>query len=194
MSALSATLLLTACGSAPMAALPDSSAFGSTAPQATTPVPHLPPGVNVVSLSLTPASASVAVGSTQQFTPTIKLSNGQTVYDPSLVQWAVSDPYSGTIDSNGLFTPNAQRLTSVQVDLDGMTAAATVSIVPAVYSWQQVSSPTTQSLYAGKILSHNEAWAVGANGTVLHFLGGQWQPYQSYGNGVDPSVALRAIS
>lgn len=189
---ISATVLLAACGRVPGAAIPDGAVGIATSAYPTTPVHHLPPGVNVVSMSLSPASISVPVGSTQQFTPTIQLTNGQTIYDPQLVQWSLGDPNAGTIDYNGVFTPTTPRTTDVRIDLDGHSAQATVSITPAVYSWQQVASPTTEDLYTGRLISHSEAWAAGAQGTVLHFLGGQWQIYQ--GMGIDPGTTLRGMA
>ncbi len=189
--AMVAAMLLTACGESPGAAIPDGTTVASTSDYPTTPVHHLPPGVGVESLMLSPASVSISVGSTQQFTPTVKLTDGQTVYDPQLVQWSVGDPAAGSVDYTGVFTPTAPRTTNVSISLDGKTAEAAVTITPAVYSWQQVASPTSADLYAGKVISHNEAWAVGAQGTVLHFLGGQWQIYQ--GQGFDQGTTLRAI-
>jgi len=42
--------------------------------------------------------------------------------------------------------------------------------------WQQVDpSPTTADLWSIALVSATEAWAVGDNGTILHYAGGAWQ-------------------
>lgn len=40
--------------------------------------------------------------------------------------------------------------------------------------WTQVKSPTQQPLTSVAMLSANEGWAVGAGGTILHYIGGAW--------------------
>jgi photosystem II stability/assembly factor-like uncharacterized protein len=162
--------------------------YGSNQP--TTPKHHLAPGVNVLEMTLSPAEAKVSVGQSARFTPTLKLSNGQTVYDPMLVSWSLGDPLAGTIDDQGIFNPTQPRSTVVRCELQGKVAEAKVVISPAVYSWQQVPSPTQNDLFAARMISRNDAWVAGANGTVLRYFGGQWQPY--YGQ-VAQDATFRAI-
>ncbi|MBM3275832.1 MAG: hypothetical protein FJZ00_11810, partial [Candidatus Sericytochromatia bacterium] len=174
--AVAASLLLGGCGKLTTMAVPEPNvSYGSNQP--TIPKRHLAPGVNVLEMTLSPAEAKVSVGQSARFTPTLKLSNGQTVYDPLLVAWSLGDPLAGTIDDQGIFNPTQPRSTVVRCELQGKIAEAKVVITPAVYSWQQVPSPTQNDLFAARMISRNDAWVAGANGTVLRYFGSQWQPY-----------------
>lgn len=188
--AVAASLLLSACGANPLRAIPDTDAPVSSN-QPTTPTHHLAAGVNVLEISITPGEAKVAVGQSTQFTVTLKLSTGQTVYDPQLVSWSLGDPLAGQVDNMGILTPNQPRSTTLRAQLQGKTAEAQVTITPAVYSWQQVPSPTQNDLFAARMVARNDAWVVGANGTVLHYFGNQWQPY--YGSRIAQDASLRGI-
>ncbi|MEJ2600606.1 MAG: hypothetical protein P8Z00_19895, partial [Anaerolineales bacterium] len=42
-------------------------------------------------------------------------------------------------------------------------------------SWQQVDSPTGNTLWSLAMISANEGWAMGSGGTVLHYQDGSWQ-------------------
>ncbi len=188
--AAAASLLLAGCGKVPTTAIPEPNvSYGSNSPSA--PTKHLAPGVNVLEISLSPTDAKVSVGQSTRFTPTLKLSTGQTVYDPELVRWSIGDPLAGTVDNQGIFTPTQPRSTTIRAELQGKVAEAKVIITPAVYSWQQVPSPTQNDLFASRMVTRNDAWVAGANGTVLHYFGGQWQPY--YGQ-IDQTATLRSIS
>ena len=188
--AVAASLLLPACGGKVIgSAIPEPN-VPVTSNQPTTPIHHLAPGVNVLEIAITPGEAKVAVGQSTQFTVTLKLSNGQTVYDPQLVSWSLGDPLAGQVDSMGILTPIQPRSTMIRAQLQGKTAEAMVTITPAVYSWQQVPSPTQNDLFAARMITRNDAWVVGAAGTVLHYFGNQWQPY--YGQ-IAQDATLRGI-
>lgn len=187
--AVAASLLLSACGRNTLTAIPDTGVASSTN-QPTTPLRHLAPGVNVLEISISPGEANVAVGQSTQFSVALKLSTGQMVYDPQLVAWSLGDPLAGQVDGMGILTPSQPRSTTIRASVQGKTAEAKVTITPAVYSWQQVQSPTQNDLFAGRMVARNDAWVVGANGTVLRYFGNQWQPY--YGR-IDQATTLRAI-
>ncbi len=50
---------------------------------------------------------------------------------------------------------------------------------PVENAWNIVTSPTTQTLNAVKMLSAIDGWAVGNAGTVLHWNGSTWSEYSS---------------
>lgn len=60
-----------------------------------------------------------------------------------------------------------------------------VTIVPITIAqgsspdWRKVDSPISVALHDVAIVNHNEAWAVGEEGTILHYLNGQWQIFNS---------------
>lgn len=187
--AIAASLLLAGCGKSLNTAIPEPTTALPGAQQGQ-PAHHLAAGVNVLEIALAPGDSKIAVGATQRFTVTLKLSNGQTVYDPLLVKWSVADPQSGSIDDLGNFTPTQPRTTAIRAELQGKVAEARVAITPAVYTWQQVPSPTSQDLYSARMVARNDAWVVGAHGTVLHYFNSQWQPYQGQ---IAPDATLRGV-
>jgi len=137
--------------------------------------PTLPPGVAVLNMTVTPGTLEAPVGQPQRFAVELKLSDGQTMTDPRLVQWSVADPQAGTIDEQGIFTPVSPRITTIRAYVQNKVAEAQLTIKTASYTWQQVDSRTTSDLFDAKMLSQNEAWVVGAQGTILRFYNNTWQ-------------------
>ena len=137
--------------------------------------PTLPDGVAVLNMTITPGTLEAAVGQPQRFAVELQLSDGQTMTDPRLVQWSVADPQAGSIDEQGIFTPVAPRITTVRAYVQNKVAEAQLTIKTASYSWQQVDSRTTSDLFDAKMLSQNEAWVVGAQGTILRYYNNTWQ-------------------
>ena len=64
---------------------------------------------------------------------------------------------------------NNQLIGSVILHWDGST-------------WNRVTSPTTQPLFAVKMISATDVWAVGGSGTRLHWDGSTWSDYSCEGN------------
>ncbi len=137
--------------------------------------PTLPAGVSVLGMTLTPNTLSVSVGQPQRFAIELQLSNGETATDPRLVQWSVADPQAGSIDDQGVFTPTTPRITAIRAFVQNKVAEARLTIKTADYSWQQVDSRTTADLFDAKVLNPNEAWVVGAQGTILRYYNNTWQ-------------------
>jgi hypothetical protein len=97
---------------------------------ATLTVPAPPPGL--VSFAVTPANASFAMGSTQQFTATATYSNGSTNDATSTANWTAANTAVATIGSSGLATGVASGTTTITASLNGASGnvPATVTIVP----------------------------------------------------------------
>lgn len=171
---IAASLVLTGCGRSPSIVDTPRTTTGNNVSMLNQ-RPVLPAGVVPVALQMTPTNASIPVGDQRRFEIKIQGSNGQVYTDPRLVTWTIGDPQAGTIDDQGVFTPQSQRVTTVRATLMDKSVEAQITIVPATYTWQQVQSPTNADLYGVKMVSTKEAWAAGANGTVLHFLNGTWQ-------------------
>ncbi|GAP12603.1 uncharacterized protein related to plant photosystem II stability/assembly factor [Longilinea arvoryzae] len=66
-----------------------------------------------------------------------------------------------------------------------------VSSPIAGYTWSVVSSPVTADLNSVAMLSANDGWAVGDNGTVLRFDGKNWIAFNAP---VTPTTTLAAVS
>ncbi len=150
--------------------------------------PTLPAGVSVLNMTISPGTLEVSVGQPQRFAVELKLSDGQTMTDPRLVQWSVADPQAGSIDDQGIFTPSSPRITAVRALVQNKVAEAKLTIKTAAYSWQQVDSRTTADLFDAKVLSPNEAWVVGAQGTILRYYNNTWQPIANL-----PGNTLRSV-
>lgn len=156
----------------------------------------LPPGFSPKSLVITPGNGQVPLGGSLQFSIQLVITDGknpkndQTLTDPGYVMWAVADPTCGIIDDQGLFTPSTPRITQIEASVGNLQASVPVTIMPAQYHWQQVPAPTANDLFGVKIVSQQEAWAVGSGGTVLHWINGFWNNEPQW---VQPDITLRGV-
>jgi hypothetical protein len=95
----------------------------------------------VTAIAVTPANASVTVGSQQQFTATATYSDGSTANVTSTASWAVANTALATITSGGLATGVAAGSTQVTASLSGVTGSDPLT-VSAVTSNGGVNVPT----------------------------------------------------
>ena len=85
----------------------------------------------LTALAVTPASASLATGATQQFTATAKDQFASNLIVPPTIAWSVSG--GGTINSSGLFTANTTGGPfTVTATSSGKSGAATVSVTAGI--------------------------------------------------------------
>ncbi|MGH8122850.1 MAG: PKD domain-containing protein [Rudaea sp.] len=132
-----------------------------------------PPVLTTIKVS--PASASVQTGGTQQFTATGLDQFGQPVSPQPTFTWSVSG--GGSISASGLFTAGATAggpftVTATSGGVSG-TASVTVTSVPSDFSLSV--SPTSQSVKRGNTATYTVtiAPANGFNGSVTLSLTGQ---------------------
>ena len=111
------------------------------------------PPPTLATIAVTPTSASVAVGNTQQFTATGTYSDGSSSDITASVEWS-SDAAAATIDSSGLATGVAQGSAGISASSDSETdsktsntAALIVTPPPALTSI--TISPASASIEAG---------------------------------------------
>jgi len=93
-----------------------------------------PPAPTLSSIAVTPASATVDIGGTQQYTAVGTYSNGDPEDITSSVTWRSSKTRVATIDSSGLATGAKRGTTTITATLDGITsnqATLTVSAAAA---------------------------------------------------------------
>ena len=108
------------------------------------------PAPTLTAVEVTPASASLAVGATRQFTALGRLSDGSTTSVP--VTWSET---GGTITAGGLYTAGSTagtfRVIAVrQGDTKADTASVTVTNAPAAPTLTRVEvTPATASVVAG---------------------------------------------
>ena len=99
---------------------------GGTGGDTTTTAPTL------VSIAATPASTSIPVGQTQQFTATGTLSDNSTQFVTSTISWSSSDPSIATITSGGLATGVTSGTATITAtdSTTGLSATATLTVTP----------------------------------------------------------------
>lgn len=150
-------------------------------PPTPTPAPSASPATTTPTASASPQPArpasdelGVAIGTTKQFSVEITLDDGQKLSKFTQLNWTSTNRDVGTISSSGLFTPLREGTTKVIASIGGVAATVVVRVTPGNFIWQQMASPTQANLYGVKLVSDAEAWAVGAGGTILHFMQGNW--------------------
>jgi len=121
----------------------------------------------VASVTLSPASASVAVGTTQQFTATLKDAAGN-VLTGRTVTWTSSNTVLALVSGGGLVTG---------------VAAGTVTIT-AASEGQSGSAALTITVTGGGGLVFQSDWSTATGATAAAVTdGGKWDTWDDFGNG-----------
>jgi hypothetical protein len=90
-----------------------------------------------------------------------------------------------------LFIGNHQNSSSdAQLTPNALTTATAASSTGSDYVWTQSINTNSYSLYGVSMLSGSDGWAVGAQGTILHYTGGQWQEVSSPTTNTLLSIAM----
>lgn len=121
----------------------------------------------LVSITVTPANSSVAVGSTLQFTATGNYSDGSNLNLTSLVSWSSSLTTVATISGGGLATAVASGSTTIQASYQGVNGStllivsgpeppptglnATAGNAQASLNWQAPSGATSFTVYRSTV-------------------------------------------
>jgi uncharacterized protein YjdB len=118
----------------------------------------------VASVTLTPTSASLVVGSAATISDTLKDASGH-VLTGRAVAWVSNTPGVATVDASGVVTAVSAGTATITATSEGKTASATitVSLVPVA---SVVVSPTSANLYVGGTTTIS-AIAKDANGNAL---------------------------
>ena len=82
----------------------------------------------LVSMAVTPADPTIAIGSTQQFTATGTLKDNSTLDLTSAVTWSSSDSRIATIDSFGLATPLAAGTCTITAASGSIPGSTTMTV------------------------------------------------------------------
>ncbi len=120
--------------------------------------------VPVASVTVSPATASVTVGTTSQLTATAKDANG-TALSGRVVTWATSNAAAATVSASGLITGVAAGSATITATSEGQsgTSAITVTNVPVA---SVTVSPTAAGVTVGAT-TQLTATPKDANGTAL---------------------------
>jgi len=82
---------------------------------------------DAISIDVTPASASLAPGGTQQFIATVRTQNGKTI-EHAPVRWSTADPSIATVSATGLVTAVANGSTTVRATFAEAEGTAQVRV------------------------------------------------------------------
>lgn len=119
--------------------------------------------VPVATVRLSPLSASVIQGQTQQFTATIEDSTGTAVTD-RIVEWSSSDPTKATVNTTGLVSTVAPGTVTISAISETRTGTASLGI-------QQIPVDTiVAGDYAAALNAANKSFAItlkDANGNQI---------------------------
>jgi len=103
----------------------------------------------LVSISVTPAAPSVALGKTQQFAAIGTYSNGTTQNLSSTAIWSSSAPGVAKVSSSGLATSVAQGSTTITATSGTISGSTTLTVTPAVLTSIAVT-PKTSAIAKGR--------------------------------------------
>ncbi|MGG2201927.1 Ig-like domain-containing protein [Paenibacillus validus] len=86
------------------------------------------PVATVTGITVTPASATIQRGQTQQYQAVASFSNGTTQDITNVSAWSTSDPTTATIDANGLANGLKAGSINVSATWSGLTGTATLAV------------------------------------------------------------------
>ena len=134
----------------------------------------------VATVAVTPASASLALGTVQQFTATLKDANG-TILTGRPVSWASSNPLVSTVSGSGLVTGVAVGTTTLTATSEGQSGSATIILE---------APPPPPPPSSGVVFESD--WSTGI-GTAFDVVtdAGRWQHYWEFNGG--SSVQLLSV-
>jgi hypothetical protein len=130
---------------------------------------------------VTPAAATIDAsggGTTVQLAVTVYDQYGEQVVDPQ-VQWATTHPTVATVSPTGLVTGLADGEATIVATYGGVAGMSEVTLInfgggSPTPDWQPQTSGTTQTLTGIWGSSATDVYAVGWDGTILHYEGTDW--------------------
>ena len=129
----------------------------------------------VATVTLSPATASVAVGTTQQFTATLKDASGNTLTGRT-VTWASSAPTVASVGGNGLATGLVAGTVTITATSETKTGTATLTV--------------TAAGSGGVVFQSDWSTATGTSAAAVTD-GGKWDTWDEFNNGT--SVQLLSV-
>ena len=107
-------------------------------------------GKTMTAIAVTPATASIAAGATQQFTATATYNDGSSGNVTTSVTWTSSSAAVATIATSGVATAVAAGSSTVTASLSGISGAATLTVTAATKTLSSIAvTPATASIVAG---------------------------------------------
>ncbi len=145
------------------------------------------------SIEVTPATATLEVGDTQEFAATVRDQNGDEMTGVTVI-WASTNETVGTIDADGTFTALAEGTASVTATAEGITGTATVTVTsdePVVTTIEV--EPTTVSLTVGDTVTFS-ATVLDQNGGTMTGITVAWTSDNETVGTINPDGVFTALA
>ncbi|NML63567.1 DUF3494 domain-containing protein [Massilia sp. RP-1-19] len=108
------------------------------------------PAASLVNIAVTPATATIALGTTQQFVATAVYSDGSAQDVSTKAAWSSATPAVATVTAaSGNATAVSQGSTVISASFNGKTGAATLTVAPASLMSLAITPPAV-TLFAGE--------------------------------------------
>jgi len=141
-------------------------------------------GAPVASVTVTPASASVQAGQTQQLTATLKDANGN-ILTGRTVTWSSNNTSVATVSSSGLVSAKTAGSATITATSEGQSGTSAITVTPVPVASVMVT-PATASVAVGSTVQLT-ATPKDANGNPLTGRVITWQSSNSAIAGVNGS-------
>jgi uncharacterized protein YjdB len=103
----------------------------------------------LASITVTPASNTVMVGNSKNFTATARYSDNTTVNITSVANWSSNEAQFATVDQNGLATGVSEGLATINANYNGRTGTGELSVTPALAIVSIAVTPLNPSATVG---------------------------------------------
>ncbi|MFZ6816850.1 Ig-like domain-containing protein [Undibacterium sp. Ji22W] len=110
------------------------------------------PTPTITSITVTPATNTVAVGGTKSFVATALYSDSSTLNITSTAIWSSNQPLIATVNSVGVTTGVSSGLATMSASLGGRTGTADLTVTPALVMTSITVTPLTPSAAVGATL------------------------------------------
>jgi uncharacterized protein YjdB len=127
------------------------------------------PTKTLTSIAVTPATASIAIAATAQFTATASFNDGSTANVTSSATWTSSSPTVATISASGLATGVAAGSSTITASLNGINGTAGLSVTAAAVTVKSIAvTPPSATLTVGTTqqLSVTATYSDGTTGAL----------------------------
>ncbi len=148
-------------------------------------------GAPVASVTVTPASASVQAGQTQQLTATLKDANGN-ILTGRTVTWSSNNTSVATVSSSGLVTAKVAGSATITATSEGKSGTSALTVTPVPVASVTVA-PASASVAVGATLQLT-ATPKDANGNPLTGRVVTWQSSNNTIAGVNGSGLVSGVA
>ena len=147
-----------------------------------------PAPVVVATVTVTPGTASLAVGGTQSFAATARSAAGVEVGGKT-VTWNSATPSVATVNSAGTVTAVAPGTTSIVASIDGVSGSSTITVTPPAVASVVVTAPS-----GGLAVGQSVQLQASARDATGALLSGRAVVWSSSGPGVASVTATGLVT